>query len=105
LGGDAGAIEPSPTGLPGPVDLHHKGPKGPKEERHEELTGKVCEVLYDCFGDFEGFVLEECCRRHAFPTRERGVGDLVLRACRERLLVSVFLCEERKRISRIVVRC
>ena len=59
------------------------------------LTGKVVEVIFDCFGDFEGFVLEACdCKRHRFNTREKGIRDLVLRAVKEGLLISVCVSKE-----------
>jgi hypothetical protein len=39
-------------------------------------TGKVCEVIYDCFGHLEGFVLESCYERHHFKTSEKGIAKL-----------------------------
>jgi hypothetical protein len=71
----------------------------------EEFTGKICEVIFDCFGDFEGFVRETCLATHAFASRERTVGELALRACLQRLLISVFANrEEHRRIRELVVR-
>ena len=70
------------------------------------FTGKICEVIYDCFGDFEGFVLETCSESHRFTSREIGIAEVVLRACRDRMVVSV--CVERRRRGRIlgiVLRC
>ena len=96
LGGNSEEIQPSLQGVP---------VKGVREEKRE-LTGKVCEVLYDCFGDFEGFVLSSCCKEHVFRSRERGIGELVLRACKERLTVVVWVEEGNlERICRIAVRC
>lgn len=52
LGGDSQSILPSPNGVP------------PKAFEHE-YTGKVREVVFDCFGDFEGLVLSaHMCLRH-----------------------------------------
>lgn len=97
LGGDSGSILPSPSGVP----VDHI--VGPVEREH---TGKVCEVLFDCFGDFEGFVLSDCCGAHTFETRQRGIGEIVLRACREQLLLSVFVQGRHEhRIRRLVIRC
>ena len=97
LGGNPNAIPPSPLGAPVTVI---------GEKELVCFTGKICEVIYDCFGDFEGFVLESCCDRQSFKTREKGIGELVLRACRERMVVSVYLeFGPRKRIREIVVRC
>jgi hypothetical protein len=82
LGGDPAAIPPSLQGAPLPGDARG----GTLVER----TGKVVEVIYDCFGDFEGFVLGECCKHHEYRTRERAIGELVLRLCRDRMLVTVI---------------
>jgi hypothetical protein len=98
LGGDPDAIPPSLQGAPLPPDTRGEG--------LIERTGKIVEVIYDCFGDFEGFVLGECCERHVYKTRERAIGDLVLRACRDRLRVTVVSkhgCEHET--WRILVRC
>jgi hypothetical protein len=97
LGGNSGIIEPSPTGIP---------PKHPEPYPDHEYTGKICEVSFDCFGEFEGFVLCDCHGSHAFRTRERGIAELALRACRERLLVSVYATSKHgDHICRIVIRC
>lgn len=97
LGVDPDLVPASPDdpGIPG----------RPVEER-DCVTGKVVEVIYDCFGDFDGFVLETCdCKRHRFDTRKKGIGEVVLRACTEGHLISV--CVSRKcngKISEIIVK-
>jgi hypothetical protein len=100
LGLNPGEINPSPIGFPLPITLSSC-------EDTIEHTGKVCEVLFDCFGDFEGFVLDVCCSESIrFKTRESGIANLVLRACRDRLLLSVFV--ERgsaQKICKLAVRC
>jgi hypothetical protein len=97
LGGNSGLIEPSPIGVP---------PKRSQRCPEQEYTGKICEVSFDCFGDFTGFVLCDCHGTHTFRTRERGIAELALRACRERLLVSVYATVEHGgHICRIVIRC
>ena len=96
LGGDSGSIQPSPTGLPEPVGK-------PGKKHLKEYTGKICEILYDCFGDFEGFTLCSCSEEHAFASREKGIEDVALYACRERNLVSVFVADGR--IVKIILRC
>ena len=53
---------------------------GETRPREREHCGKVVEVLFDCHGEFEGFVLEGCCDRRLFRSRERGVADLALGA-------------------------
>jgi hypothetical protein len=83
LGGDPNAIPPSLSGAP-ITDIGEKETKS--------YTGKICEVIYDCFGDFEGFVLESCCsERRLFKTREKTLGELAFRACRDRLSLTVMV--------------
>lgn len=96
LGGNSLEILPSPNGVPvrDRVKVYEK-----------EYTGKVSEVIFDCFGDFEGFVLSDCCSTHAFKTRERGIEEVVLRACKEQLLLSVFVKGGHEhRICKLVIR-
>jgi hypothetical protein len=98
LGGDPDKIVPSSHGAP--LGL------GGGDEGLTAHTGKVIEVVYDCFGDLEGFLLGECCERHLYKTREHAIGELVMRACRDRLLLTVLSkhgCEQE--VWRIVVRC
>jgi hypothetical protein len=97
LGGNPDAIPPSLSGAP---------TQGIGEKELSSYTGKICEVIYDCFGDLTGFVLESCCDRHSFKTCEKGIGEIVLRACREHMVVSVYVeSGPQKRIREIVVRC
>jgi len=79
FGGDPGKILPSPTGnVPG-----HElppGPRGPRDGR-KGYTGKVIDLLYDRFGDFEGFtLLTEEGHEHWFRGREPEVEELIRRA-------------------------
>ena len=93
LGGDANAIPPSLGGyLP------------PAPRRPAEFTGKVREVVFDCFGDFSGFILDDCCERHPFQSREKEIGDLVLRALKERFTLTVVTAGKRPAIVRLVVK-
>lgn len=99
-GGSASSIEPSQTGLPGKVC--------PGSGKGEDLgnrthCGKVAEVLFDCHGDFYGFVLDECCARQVFETRERAIGELVRDACRDGLTLCVTVEEKCWRIARLAV--
>jgi len=98
LGGHADKIPPSFKGYP----IETK----PVDECGLEFTGKVSEVIFDCFGDFVGFELCTCSEDHHFHSRERAIGDIVLRACKERLVLSVFV-ERGKghKIKELVVRC
>jgi hypothetical protein len=99
LGGNADAILPSPTGLPAPKGL----PPHKPGSRAEGFYGKVSEVLYDCFGDFEGFVVGCCEGARAFRCRERGVEAVALRSLRERELLEVFVDEKTGKIERLIL--
>ncbi len=94
LGGDPNAIPPSPTGAPITV--------GGKDE--VVFTGKVIEIIYDCSGRLEAFVLNDCGNLHTFKTREPEIGEIALRACKEHLLLSVYV-EGGHRIRKLVIRC
>jgi hypothetical protein len=93
LGGDAGAIPPSfggaPVrgGKPAPGTGHGGDVGGYREEW--ECTGKVIGLLFDHFGDFEGFILDTDRREYRFVSRERHVRDLAEIAWRERLRLTV----------------
>ena len=89
LGGNASAIPPSLTYVP-PLPL----PLPTQEHGEREHCGKVCEVLFDCHGEFTGFVLEECCQRRVFHSRSRSVGRLVLESCRDALTLCVVVCDK-----------
>ncbi|HEY3580665.1 MAG TPA: M14 family metallopeptidase [Pyrinomonadaceae bacterium] len=101
LGVDPGSVPASADdpGIPG------RGVGGSADL--ECFTGKVTEVFFDCFGHFQGFVLEGCdCRRHRFESREKGIEELVLRACKAALLLSVCVSKEcHGKIHEVIVRC
>jgi len=92
FGGDPGKIRPSPTGnVPGQ-------PCDGEEERHghREVTGKVSGLLFDHFGDFEGFILEtRSGELRRFHSRERRVLEIVRAALEERSWLSVARESER----------
>jgi hypothetical protein len=91
LGGDPSDIIPSPTG-----EGRHE-PRPPEREGERELcfTGKIIGLIFDHFGDFEGFTLDTEDGPRRFRSRETHVRDLVERAWRERLRLTV--CAERAR--------
>jgi hypothetical protein len=95
LGGDSSSVLPSPNGVP---------VKG-SQQGLREYTGKVCEVLFDCFGEFEGFTLADCHGTHSFKTRQCGIENLVMRACKERFLLTVFVDGHEHHIRKLIVRC
>jgi len=97
LGGDPSAIAASVKGAP----IKHPNPCADLIE----LRGKVVEVVFDCFGAVEGFVLDDCCRLHALRTREREIGELAIRACHERLPIAVFAERSNpSKLHRFVIR-
>jgi hypothetical protein len=105
LGGNAAEIKPSLQGVPvkgghggeagdgGDSSNGCKGYKGDNSDKGDlRYTGRICEVAYDCFGDFEGFVLVSCCtERRVFRCRDRGIGTLALHACEKRMMVTVLV--------------
>lgn len=97
FGGDPSQISPSPTG--------DGIPKPPRPRRHIEYTGKVVGLIFDRFGDFEGFLLETGHGEREFRSRERQVKELVERAWRERLRITVWVeRDERRTPISIVIR-
>jgi hypothetical protein len=106
-GGQPNQIEPSPTGwVPGmpkplPAPPPHHPPHGGAVE---EFTGKIQGLIYDRFGDFEGFVLETMTGAiHRIFSRERAVRDLAQHAQVERLRVHVVVERDHWRLRQMVV--
>jgi hypothetical protein len=100
LGGNPGQIKPSPTGqvpgLPG-------RPAGPDQDGHE-VIGKVEGIIYDHFGDFDGFILEtETGQRLRFSSREGPMLGLIRLAWAERTRVAVHPEAEHRRVPRSVI--
>jgi zinc carboxypeptidase len=95
LGLDPALVPASPDdpGLPGESG----------SEKPDQFTGKVSEVIFDCFGDFIGFVLESCSEHRHISSRKKGVAEIVLRACKEGCTVTVWLGAHG--LSKIIVRC
>jgi hypothetical protein len=84
--------------------VHRPGHEPACEEDQESFTGRVTEVVFDCFGDFIGFVLDDCCEHCAFASREREIGELVMRALKERLTLMAVTSGKERRIVRLVVK-
>ena len=98
MGGDPTQILPSPTG-----DGRRKAL--PPEERRAALTGKIAGLIFDRFGDFEGFLLDTEDGEHKLYSREKDVEELAERAWRERLRITVWV--ERDELHRpltVIVR-
>jgi hypothetical protein len=111
LGGHPSEIPPSFDGAP--IGVLSDGGSGRRpgygdgrrgEARELGHTGKVCGLIFDHFGDFEGFLLDGGERERRYGSRERAVRDLVQRAWRERLRVTVYSePDESRRIRAVVV--
>jgi hypothetical protein len=86
LGGNASTIAPSLNGTP--IQVHQGG--HPHHHHEHRYRGKISGLMFDRFGDFEGFVLDTEACEHTFFNRELGVKKLVERAWQERLLVTVL---------------
>lgn len=87
FGGDPARIPPSPYG-----DVPGREPHPHERDRH--CTGKVVGLIYDRFGDFEGFTL--CTlegRERTFRGREPAIEALAERAWLERFTISVIVDE------------
>ena len=92
LGGDPDQIPPSLGGFPGKGRHRRPEPyRGYREDRDRaRVTGKICGVRYDRFGDFEGFDLRpEHGEERRYRAREGEIERLVLQAWRERWVVTV----------------
>lgn len=95
FGGDPDTILASPTG---------DGRGHPKHGKRVSYTGKICGLIFDRFGDFEGFLLDTDSGEHKFVSREKGMAELAQRAWRERLRVTVHAeVEEPHRPTSILV--
>jgi hypothetical protein len=93
---------PSPTGegIPEP-----ERPGKPKPEARRPFTGKVAGLIFDHFGDFEGFLLETEEKTRKFVSREREIHELAERAWSQRLRITVFSeTDELERPMTIVIR-
>jgi hypothetical protein len=94
LGGDPTQIKPSPNGyggLPSPL------PRPEEPHRLHEYTGKVEALIYDHFGDFDGFMLElhdGATRR--FDSREGEIEELVREAWEDRIVTTVVVSTEHR---------
>jgi hypothetical protein len=89
FGGTPGDIVPSATGnVPG---LKRQPPRGEGSGEGHEYTGKVDGVIYDRFGDFEGFLLlTEHGEEHRFHARECKVEELARLAWKARMVITVI---------------
>lgn len=93
LGGNPDVVKPTPDG---------QWQQQPATERC--VSGKVCEVTFNCLGEFQGFVVETCSERCTVKSSRFEFGELAIRACKDRLSVTVHLDRDGDRIERFVLR-
>jgi hypothetical protein len=87
LGGNSGKITPSPWGAHGAPE---HGMPAHRPNKTFEATGKVAGIIYDRFGDFEGFLLlTETGEERLFHSHESEIETLVRFAWEERVVISV----------------
>ena len=82
---------------------------GHRQQHHrherEDHTGKIGGLMFDHFGDFEGFILETDEGERRYFSRETEIGTLAERAWSERLRITVIAeCESPGRPRKIIVR-
>ncbi|MCC2647274.1 MAG: hypothetical protein K0R16_77 [Nitrososphaeraceae archaeon] len=101
LGGNPDDIFPSPTGEGRPIP--------PDTTDRNVLTGRVIQILYDCFGSFEGFVLRTCEGEHIFRACGKGIEEVIYKACRYELVLTVWFKftpdKKRQQIKRLAIVC
>ncbi|MFZ0593037.1 MAG: hypothetical protein WAM39_21445 [Bryobacteraceae bacterium] len=88
FGGDPCVILPSGSGaLPG----DGKKPEPFGGGHFNKFVGKVAGLIYDHFGDFDGFLLQEGCDRvRRFRTREWRLARVLREAWKDRAIVTVL---------------
>ncbi|HKV51424.1 MAG TPA: hypothetical protein VJO52_09505 [Gemmatimonadaceae bacterium] len=94
LGGDPDVVLPTPDGQWQQQD----------KKTGRRVSGKVSEVVFNCFGEFQGFVVDGCSECCSIKSSQAGIGDVVLKACKDRLSVTVWLDHDGDRVERVVVR-
>src|SRR6185369_15741612 len=82
------------------------GLEGPDKARPGIWSGKISGLLFDHFGDFEGFTLESYGgSHHRFFSRENAICDHVRSAWTERHIVTVItVSAQSRRVRRLLVR-
>jgi hypothetical protein len=100
LGDDPEKIYPTSTGSGSFPERPEPFPE------HKHYTGKVYQIIYDCFGDFEGFVLYSCTHKYFFECKEKSMEAIVQRACCERIKLTVYVRgNDENKPFRIALHC
>ena len=100
LGGDASQIPPSFGGAPVGSGHHGAGHGNGHGNGSRACTGKVTGLVFDHFGDFDGFLLDTGERDDRFFSREPSVRELAEVAWREHLRITV-VAEDGEHAARI----
>jgi len=82
------------------------GLDAPADAKPDIWSGKISGLLFDHFGDFEGFTLETYGGAHSrFFSRESAIHDLALNAWRERYVVTVIsVGAHNRQVRRLLLR-
>ena len=92
--GDRGKAQPG----------HGEGPELGRHHDRNGIAGKIFGLVFDHFGDFEGFILEtDSAERVHFYSRESNLREVVERAWADRLRVTVYRYDEDGRRPRRIV--
>jgi hypothetical protein len=84
LGGDPDHIYPSPDG-------NYKKQREEKGEERVHFTGKISGIVYNRYGDFEGFYLDTEDGTRRFTSHETDMEALIKQAWAERILLTVIV--------------
>jgi hypothetical protein len=94
LGGNPNSVVASPTGSVSGTTSYP-----PHHVALEEHTGKIESLIYDRFGDFEGFILEtEKGEKIHFYSRERHIAELAQFVWTARILITVRSSRQQSRV-------
>lgn len=96
FGGDPDKVETPLKGTSIKDEIEGEGEIPSTELPQELYTGKVSQILYDCFGDFEGFILALCHKERHFRSNEKTIEEIVTRACKERVTVTIYIHQDDK---------
>jgi hypothetical protein len=99
LGGNPDAVPASPLG-------YWEAPTQDGGGEEKTCSGKITEVIFNCRGRMEGFVLRECCDRdHRFTMCDRDLESIVLQACTGRYEVTVrTTAKDPSAVRQLIVR-
>jgi hypothetical protein len=102
MGGNPDLVLPSPTGEWKGRPEHQRN--GGEERR--TFCGKVSSLIYDRFGDFQGFILDTEDGKRRFNAREPDIEKVLNRAWAERILTTIIVeLDAPHRPEEIVLHC